>query len=596
MGGASSIPGTLPKAPTQPPVWHPLSLEEHPIDQAPSLKVIVVGAGIAGINAAILLPAKVPGLELTIYEREADIGGVWHQCTYPGVRYDVPSHVFQSTYAPSKDWSEHYAQGAEVKAYWKQVAAKYEASRYIRCNHTVQDIKWDEAKSKWLVTVAFEKRQTVDEAHFVILATGVFSHPTLPNLPGLSDFEGQIIHSSRWDNKFEPAGKNIAIIGNGSSGMQLLPQLQKVAGRIDHYARSPTWVAGSFGGEKIDKEKKVPPEVQATFDDPEAYLAYRKEIENRSFSGYGNIMKDSDKVEAGRQRFTQIMKSRLGDRIDVLEAITPEFPPSCRRLTPGPGYLEALTQGNVEYITSPIQNVTKHGIETQDGKERRVDTIICCTGSEKSLAPPFSVRSGSVDLSTAWRPDGEIGFPNTYMGIAAPGFPNLLFINGPQASAATGTLPFATESQLTLAAKILRKARSQGIRSMAPTLQATEDFRAFCEAYFPRTVLSEECRSWFNGGQKGGRVIANWPGSGTHANMVRKDPRWEDWEYSYQSETGNRFAYFGNGWTVKDVEINQDPPDGRDRLREVDMTPYLNAASVTGDLDLRAYHEVWFEI
>ncbi|KAH8891563.1 FAD/NAD(P)-binding domain-containing protein [Thozetella sp. PMI_491] len=572
--------------PTASVVWHPLELEDHAIDETRTIRVVVVGAGIAGITAAILLPAKVPGLDLVVYERDSDIikGGIWHQCTYPGVRCDVPSHVYQSTFSPSLDWTEHYARGHEIKAYWGKVAKKYNADKYIRCNHEVLSAQWSEEKGKWLVSVRHDTEMTVDEVDFVIMATGIFSHPTLPDYPGFADYSGSVIHSSRWDPSFEPAGKNVAVIGNGASGMQVVPELQKIVKRIDHYARSPTWVAGSFGGDAALRD------LPKSFDDPEAYMKYRKELENMSFTGFGGLIKNGDKNKAAQAKYAELMRTRLGSRIDILEAITPDFPPSCRRLTPGPGYLEALVEPNVEYISTPIERITKTGIKTKDGKEREVDAIICCTGSDKSFAPPFPLVSGGVDLAAAWRRGGSIGFPNTYMGVAAPGFPNLLFINGPGTATATGTLPFGTETQISLAARILRKVQTQGIRSIAPSLQATEDFRAYAEAYFPRTVLTENCRSWFNGGVSGGRPIANWPGSGLHASLVRREPRWEDWEYKYWSSSGNRFAYLGNGWTRQDIEVNGDVPDGAE-APFVDMTPYLHVLSVNDEVDLKSYHE-----
>ncbi|TVY56807.1 putative sterigmatocystin biosynthesis monooxygenase stcW [Lachnellula cervina] len=575
--------------------WHPLDLEEHPIDALPKIRVVVVGAGISGINAAILLPAKVPGIDLVIYERSSDIGGVWHECIYPGVQCDVPSHVYQSTFAPSLDWSEHYAKGAEIKAYWHSIAEKYNARQYIQVNHEVLSANWSEEKAKWLVTVAHGATTTVDEADCLIMTTGIFSHPTLPKYPGVSDYEGHLCHSSRWDSNFDPAGRNIAVIGNGASGLQILPQLQKVSRKVDHYVRSPTWVAGSFGPQGDDRGKPISNDLRSSFDNPETYLRYRKGLENPSFGSFDSIRKDGIKSKLNRSNYYSAMKLRLEDRTDLLDAITPDFSPSCRRLTPGPGYLEALTQSNVEYITAKIERFTKTGIRTVDGKERDVEAIICCTGSEKSFAPPFPIIRGETDLSSAWKPGGSIGFPHVYLGLAAPGFPNLFFINGANAAAPTGTLPFATENQIVFVAKVLRKIRTQGIRTISPSLQATEDFRAYCEAYFPRTVMSENCSSWFNGGIRGGRVVGSWPGSGLHANIVRREPRWEDWEYTYQSKSSNRFAYFGNGWTQKDVEANQDSL-GNSEKAQVDMTPYLHLDSVTGRLDLRSYHEEWFKV
>jgi hypothetical protein len=127
-----------------------------------------------------------------------------------------------------------------------------------------------------------------------------------------------------------------------------------------------------------------------------------------------------------------------------------------------------------------------------------------------SRGPSFGViYLLSRDPAQAWISGGSIGYPNTNLGLAAPGSPNLLFINGPNAAAPTGTLPYSVESQITYIAKVLRKVLTQRIRTITPTLQATEDFRAYCEAYFPRTVMSEECRPWFNDGIKGGRILPN---------------------------------------------------------------------------------------
>lgn len=502
----------------------------------------------------------------------------------------MPSHVYQATFAPSLNWSEHYAQGSEIKQYWIDVASKYGANALIKRDHEILSAEWNEAKATWAVTVRNPTETFIDEADFLIAATGVFIQQKLPSYPGMAEYSGSIIHSSRWDESFDATGKAIAIIGNGASGMQLLPELQKLAAKIYHYARSPTWIADSFGADPADR---LSDDIRATFKDPQAYLQYRKRMENASFTGFSNSVKNGHKSSELRERVTNLMKARLGDRTDLLQAITPDFSPSCRRLTPGPGYLEAILQLNVEYITSEIEAFTETGLLTADGKERAVDAVICCTGADTSFAPPLPLRKGDIDLAKAWRHDGTIGYPKTYLGIATPDFPNLLFINGPQAAAVTGTSTFSIENQITLAARILRKVQSQGIRTLSPTQQATEDFQAYCDAYFPRTVLKDNCRSWFNNGISGGRILANWPGSGLHANLVRREPRWEDWQYTYRTTSGNRFAYLGNGWTRKDVLVGQDTSEKPD---SVDMTPYLHVSSVTGELDLRRYHEDWYNI
>lgn len=173
--------------------------------------------------------------------------------------------------------------------------------------------------------------------------------------------------------------------------------------------------------------------------------------------------------------------------------------------------------------------------------------------------------------------------------MLAPQVPNFMTVLGPNATGLAGTLCHAVENQITYVAKILRKSVTQGIRSIAPTTAATRDFRAYLEAFFPRTVMSEHCSSWYNGGIVGGRIHGLWPGSAAHVDLVRKDPRWEDFEYTYQNPQGNRFGWLGNGWTKKDV-LAAHGEAGAD----VDLTPWLEKDAFSNQVDLRSYHERWW--
>ncbi|KAA8911483.1 hypothetical protein FN846DRAFT_1000864 [Sphaerosporella brunnea] len=565
---------------TQEPGATTFSLEEHPIDATPPLKVIVIGAGIAGINAGILFPIKVPHLSLTIYEKNAEVGGTWFENIYPGVRCDLPAHVYQSTFSPNPAWSEHYATGPEILEYWKSVARKYEVYKYIRFSRRIKKAEWNVETKRWEVTV--ENVETgevvVDEADVLVTAIGHFNAWKLPEYPGIEEFEGHLRHSSNWDPTFEPEGKRIAIIGNGASGLQITPQLQKVASHIDHYVRNPTWVATSFGGEERKLEPFTPDQL-SSFQDPATYHAFRKPLESQFFRRFSSIFKGSDTNIALRNSIVEKTVERLKDKPELVEGIFPSFSPSCRRLTPGPGYLEALTKDNLEYIRTPIKRFTKGGIETVDGVERKVDAIICSTGANVSFAPPFPIVSSGIDLSEAWKPTGSIGFPKTYLGVAAPKFPNFFFIGGPSATGYAGTIPHSYETQAVYIAKILRKIATQGIVSITPSDGAADEFHTYADAFWPKTVLSEECSSWYNGGVKGGRVRGLWPGSSTHATLARREPRWED--FVYERKSANRFAYFGNGWSSREL-----------REEDVDLTPYLRRPE---EVDLRSYHEGWWD-
>lgn len=293
-------------------------------------------------------------------------GGVWKANSYPGVRCDVPAHGYQATFAPSISWTEAYAQGAEILDYWKRVADDYDVSKYIRLEHKVTSAEWSEDKGKWLIHVSSKNSHFIDEADFLLTATGHFADPKLPQYPGMDKFKGDIFHTSAWKGSFDPTGQKIAVIGNGASGLQVLPQLQKVAQSIDHYARNPTWVAAPIGGETL--EDYVAEGIERARLSPENYLEFRKGLEAKLFSRFGGIFKGSDRNGASKAAIQQLMASRLAAKPELLEKIIPDFSPSCRRLTPGPGYLEALTADNVAYIPEKIAEFTEEGIRTVDGK------------------------------------------------------------------------------------------------------------------------------------------------------------------------------------------------------------------------------------
>lgn len=160
-----------------------------------------------------------------------------------------------------------------------------------------------------------------------------------------------------------------------------------------------------------------------TFTNQDTYFAFRKDTEDRYWRGANAMKAGTKENSAYREKFTEIMHRRLVKKPGLAEKIIPDFSPHCRRLTPGPGYLEALTEENVEYIQTPISRFTATGIETVDGSHREVDAIFCATSHNIDFAPPFSIRAHGVDLKTAWKHDGEIGFPETDLGMARAGFP-----------------------------------------------------------------------------------------------------------------------------------------------------------------------------
>lgn len=493
--------------------------------------------------------------------------------------------MYQSTFSPNTQWSEEYAQGPEILAYWQSVAKKYNVNSYVRFRTKVQGAYWDHENLQWRVETLNLVTGNPSTEHFdyLITAIGHFNSWKLPEYAGIDRYRGVLMHSSGWDPTFDPTGKRVATIGNGASGIQVTTEIRKVADHVDHYARSRTWIAGAFQPNAKDRQDEpmyISEDQKQSFNDPEVYLAYRKGLEGTFWRAFEAQIADSAVSSRSREDFTELMRRRLVDNPSLLEKLVPDFPPHCRRLTPGPGYLEALTKPNLTLIQTPIKEFTQDGIVTADGKHRSVEAVICSTGANTDFAPPFPIVSGKHDLSKDWKEDGAFGFPYTYLGLATPGFPNLAFLLGPNSAGPSGTVPQSVESMVTYVAKVLRKMSSEGIRTMAPSKAAADDFLAYCDAFFPRTNLAKNCSSWSNGGRPGARIHGHWPGSAAHLTHVRREPRWEDWEYVY-ARPENRFSYFRNGWTRK--EANEDS----------DMTPYLK---LDKDNDLKDIHERWWDV
>jgi cation diffusion facilitator CzcD-associated flavoprotein CzcO len=515
-----------------------------------------------------------------------DKGGTWFENIYPGVRCDTPSHAYQATFCHKEDWSESFPPGREICDYWQSLARQHDVYTFTKFKHKVEQAVWDGDCGKWNLTLLDlgTNSSIAAEYDLVLTCVGRFNAWKLPHYEGIDNYKGLLRHTSNWDASFDLTGKTVAVIGNGASGVQLVPSLQKTVKHLDHYARSPTWAG--FSEEEMGKQGgsadkgKWQNSLQTSA--AASYVAFRRVVEDAAWRGYRSFLRGSEENYRLREKFTRIMTSHFTrtKRRGLLNYI-PDFSPNCRRQTPGPGYLESITADNVSFIQTPIKRFTTTGIETQDGMHREVDAIFCATGSDTAVAPQFGIFANDQDLRDSWKPGGNPGFPYTYLGMATPGFPNLLFIHGPHGISPSGTVPYAFETQLTYVAKLLRKVAKEGIKSVSASAQAADDFIAYSDAFFKTTVLTDGCSSSYNGGQPGAKIHGFWPGSAAHLAIVRREPRWEDWEYQYLSESGNRFSwYFGNGLTKKEGDLT------------VDMAAYLQSEAV----DLRDIHESWWRI
>ncbi|KAL1888473.1 hypothetical protein Sste5346_009517 [Sporothrix stenoceras] len=525
------------------------------------LRVACIGAGASGICLAYKMEKQmVPGsFELVLYEKNEVPGGTWVENTYPGVACDIPAHLYTFSWDPKPDWSNYYAYGGEIRKYFDNCIERFGTRKYIKVNTRVIEARWSEDRGVWDITLEDQvtKETWKDWSHVLINGTGILNNWVWPDIEGLHDFEGPIMHSAHWDHSVSFEGKSVGVIGTGSTSVQIVPSLQPVVKDMKVFMRSSTWVSPPFGagvlnddllsksstgGEDAKRQYTFSQEEKDRFaNDPAYHLQFRRRIEAEINSLFGMYQQGSEMSEHFRKVITEEMTRRMGPGHEKLkEFIIPKWAPGCRRISPGDGYLEALVKPNVEPVFGPLKNVTKEGIVTADGQLHKMDIIVCATGFKVAFKPAFKlINAAGQTLDEDW---GEK--VNLYLGVSAPRFPNYYTIVGPGATWSSGTLLPSIETTVEYSIKMMKKIQHENIRSIDVQQEAVDDIYAHFDEFHKTTVFQEECRSWFKDGKVKNRIYL-WPGCTIHFLKTIKSPRFEDYNIRYRY--GNRFAYLGNG-------------------------------------------------
>jgi cation diffusion facilitator CzcD-associated flavoprotein CzcO len=312
------------------------------------------------------------------------------------------------TFAPNTKWTEYYPKQSEIQQYYEDIIVKYGIKNKISFNYEVLKAKWlkDISQCEIEIKNLHTGETVVDRADFFVTALGRLNHARFPPIPGLSDFKGKLIHTSAWDQDYDYKGKKVAIIGNGASGQQLLPNIAGDVAHLGHYVRSKVWISPTFraklheasaaapGGPKFSAEQK------RQFEEvPASYLKYRKALEAGFHGTLASSIKGSPRNKLLRDSIINTMLKRLNGNKEWLARVLPDYAPGCKRLTPAPGYLEALLEPHIKYFTEPILSATEKGLVTSDGATREYDAIIAATGFAGGYVPRFpTIGLDEVDL------------------------------------------------------------------------------------------------------------------------------------------------------------------------------------------------------
>jgi cation diffusion facilitator CzcD-associated flavoprotein CzcO len=503
---------------------------------------IIIGAGMSGMYQLHRL--RELGMRVRVFEAGSGVGGTWYWNRYPGARFDSESYSYGYSFSPELlqewNWSEHFAPQPETLRYLNHVADRFDLRRDIQFHSPVTAAHYHDEMRGWEVTLQDGSRH---RARFLITAVGPLSAPTLPRIEGVGSFDGQAFHTSRWPHEpVDFAGKRVAVIGTGATGVQTIQEVAKTAGQLTVFQRTPNWCAPLHNRPITEEEQhrikaSYPemfrrcqetfscflhtPDPRGTFEvTPEEREAFLEKLYGEPGFGIwvGNF-RDYLVDPAANAVVSDFVARKIRQRVKdpkVAEKLIPtNHGFGTRRVPLETRYYEVYNQPNVQLVDikeTPIERITPRGIRTSDA-EYEFDIIVYATG--------FDAITGSFDridirgLDGLKLKDKWAGGPKTFLGVQVEGFPNMFMLMGPHT--ALGNIPRSIEYNVDWVTGLLRTMRERNLTRADATPEAvaawTDHVKATGEG-----LLSNEVNSWFTGVNtnvegKQTRIIARYSGS-----------------------------------------------------------------------------------
>jgi 4-hydroxyacetophenone monooxygenase len=489
-------------------------LDAIPAAKRAAFKVVVVGAGMSGLLAGLRL--KEAGIPYQIIERHGDVGGTWYQNTYPGCRVDSPNHTYSYSFRPN-DWPQYYSKQEVLRRYFAGVADDYDLRESIRFNTEVKSMTYDDANALWRVVVEGKdgKRETLT-ANAVISAVGQLNRPKWPDIAGRDRFKGVSFHSTEWEHQHDLTGKRVLVIGTGASAFQFAPEVAKVAKQVVIFQRTPPWISMT-----PEYHENVPEGKHWLLNHVPYYAKwYRFAMFWRMAEGIlAAVKKDpawNDQTHAIsaendelRKMFTMILAELCGDDKELLEKVTPQYPPGGKRILFDNGnWIRALRRDNVELVTDPIAEINDTGVRTQSGKQYDADVLIYGTGflASRFLWPMQVKGKGGADLQAQWNGDAR-----AYLGITVPNFPNLFCLYGPNTNiVVNGSIVFFSECEVRYILSCIKLLLEQDHAALDCRKSVHDAFnRKIDEGNLNMAWGAANVPTWYK--NEKGRVTQNWP-------------------------------------------------------------------------------------
>jgi len=488
-------------------------------------EVIVVGAGVAGIYQIKRLADL--GIDATVLESAPDLGGTWYWNRYPGCRFDSESYTYGFSFSRELldewHWKERFSSQPENLRYLNYVADKFDLRKHMQFNCKVEAMRFDEARDLWHVKTSNGRELT---CRFIVLAIGLLSAPTMPRLEGVSDFKGRSFHTFYWPHEpIDLAGKKVAVIGTGATGIQLIGEIAGKVGHLTVFQRRPNWSAPLNNSEISDAEMA---DIRARYD--EIFAACRLTPgsflhgpDRRGFSevtreervalwdklydepGFGIWLANFREIfmdEAANAELSEYIAGRIRGRVRdprVAEKLIPrDHGFGVQRLPLETNYFEAYNRDNVHLVDlseTPLVRVTESGLRTTE-RDYEFDIIVYATGFDAITGAYDQIDISGVGgekLAAKWK-----HAPSTYLGLLIHGFPNLLMPTGPQSASASTNFPRGIENNVNWCTDLLRYMWDRGYTRANATREAQERWTAHVAKMY-EIMLMRKAKSWFTG-------------------------------------------------------------------------------------------------
>ncbi|WP_460864700.1 flavin-containing monooxygenase [Rhodococcus aerolatus] len=458
--------------------------------------IVIVGSGFSGLGAAIRLTQE--GItDFLVLERGHDVGGTWRDNTYPGAACDVPSQLYSFSFDLNPNWSRSFSTQPEIQAYLHATARKHGVVDKHVFDCEVESATWDAATSRWV----FETSQGRFTADVAVSAVGALCEPSLPAIPGLSEFPGKVVHTARWDHDEDLTGKRVAVIGTGASAIQVVPAIAERTAHLDVYQRTAPWLLPRFDREYTRVERlayKLVPGLQRL---ARTLIYGARETQVMGLAKNPRLMLPL-RLAAKRHIHDQISDPELRAKV------TPNFEIGCKRMLISNAWYPALARDDVDLVTDGIVEVRGNAIVASDGTEREVDVIVVATGFHVTDSPTFEGFHGAKGRSLAdkWRETGM----EAYKGLTVDEFPNMFFLVGPNTGLGHTSMVYMIESQINYLVDAVKTMRGKGLATVELKEQVRVDYNAELARKMDATVwMNGGCSSWYQDSR--GRNTTLWP-------------------------------------------------------------------------------------